>query len=33
MAAMDFDGHPATGRGTLVFHVRPREILALAGSG
>lgn len=33
MAALDFDGHPASGRGTLVFHVRPREILALAGSG
>jgi phosphohistidine phosphatase len=33
MAALEFDGHPASGRGTLVFHVRPREIIALAGSG
>jgi phosphohistidine phosphatase len=30
VAAIDFDGHPAAGRGTLLFHARPREILAFA---
>lgn len=33
VAAIDFEGHPAPRKGTLLFHLRPREIVALAGSG
>jgi phosphohistidine phosphatase len=33
VAAIEFEGHPAEGKGTLVFHLRPREILVLGGSG
>ena len=31
VAALEFEGPAAPGRGTLLFHLRPREILALAG--
>ena len=30
VAAIAFAGHPAAGRGTLLFHLRPREILTYA---
>ena len=33
VAGLDFEGHPVAGAGTLLYHFRPRELLALAGSG
>lgn len=29
VAGLDFDGRPAAGAGTLLYHFRPRELLAL----
>lgn len=31
VAALEFEGRPKKGRGTLLFHLRPREVIALAG--
>jgi phosphohistidine phosphatase len=31
VAAIDFNGPATAGRGTLLFHLRPRELVALAG--
>jgi phosphohistidine phosphatase len=33
VAGLDFDGRPAAGSGTLLYHFRPRELLALMESG
>jgi phosphohistidine phosphatase len=33
VAGLDFDGRPVAGAGKLLYHFRPRELLALAGSG
>jgi hypothetical protein len=33
VAGLDFDGRPAAGAGTLLYHFRPRELLALMESG
>ena len=33
VAGLDFKGRPVAGAGTLLYHFRPRELLALAGSG
>ena len=32
VAGLDFARYPAAGAGTLLYHFRPRELLALAGS-
>ena len=31
VAALEFEGRPKRGGGTLLFHLRPREVIALAG--
>lgn len=33
VAGLDFEGHPSAGAGTLLYHFRPRELLALAEGG
>lgn len=33
VAGLDFKGRPVAGAGTLLYHFRPRELLALADSG
>ena len=33
VAGLDFKGRPVAGAGTLLYHFRPRELLALAESG
>ena len=33
LAGLDFKGRPVAGAGTLLYHFRPRELLALAESG
>ena len=33
VAALEFEGRPKRGRGTLLFHLRPREVIALARGG
>jgi phosphohistidine phosphatase len=33
VAGLDFDGRPAAGTGALLYHFRPRELLALMESG
>lgn len=33
VCAIEFDGTPAPGGGRLLFHLRPRELLALAAEG
>ena len=32
-AGLDFEGRPVAGAGTLLYHFRPRELLALMESG
>jgi hypothetical protein len=33
VAGLAFDGRPAAGAGTLLYHFRPRELLALMEGG
>lgn len=33
LAALEFAGRPKRGRGTLLFHLRPREVVALVSGG
>jgi phosphohistidine phosphatase len=32
VAAIEFEGHPAAARGTLLFHLRPHEVIALGAA-
>jgi phosphohistidine phosphatase SixA len=33
VAGLDFEGRPAAGAGTLLYHFRPRELLVLMKGG